>query len=64
MRCAIWLVGLAVGIASPASAQYRPQPAGADPRLQIVEYRTDRVVTLEVAGEKQSKPARIRERIR
>lgn len=49
MRRAALLAALALGIASPATAQYRPQPAGDDPRLQIVEYRTDRVVTLEVA---------------
>ncbi len=49
MKRVALLVALALGITSPAAAQYRPQPAGADPRLQIVEYRTDRVVTLEVA---------------
>lgn len=49
MTRTIWLGLLALGIATPASAQYRPQPAGSDPRLQVVEYRADRVVTLEVA---------------
>jgi type IV secretion system protein VirB9 len=36
-------------IAAPTLAQYRPQPTDGDPRLQIVEYRNNQVVTLEVA---------------
>ena len=41
--------GIALSIACPVLAQYRPQPAGGDPRLQTVEYRNNQVVTLEVA---------------
>jgi type IV secretion system protein VirB9 len=40
---------IALSIACPTLAQYRPQPAGGDPRLQTVEYRDNQVVTLEVA---------------
>jgi len=40
---------VALAIAAPTLAQYRPQPAGGDPRLQTVEYRNNQVVTLEVA---------------
>ncbi|WP_447726004.1 TrbG/VirB9 family P-type conjugative transfer protein [Sphingomonas koreensis] len=40
---------LALTIALPALAQYRPQPSDGDPRLQTVEYRNNQVVTLEVA---------------
>lgn len=40
---------IALVIAAPALAQYRPQPSGGDPRLQTVEYRNNQVVTLEVA---------------
>jgi type IV secretion system protein VirB9 len=42
-------IGIALSIAGPTLAQYRPQPAGGDPRLQTVEYRGNQVVTLEVA---------------
>lgn len=38
-----------LAIASPASAQNRPRPADGDPRLQVVEYRNNQVVILEVA---------------
>jgi type IV secretion system protein VirB9 len=45
----IFAACIALAIAAPALAQHRPQPAGGDPRLQTVEYRSNQVVTLEVA---------------
>ncbi|WP_343519944.1 TrbG/VirB9 family P-type conjugative transfer protein [Sphingomonas sp.] len=49
MKLGAWAAYLALTIAAPALGQYRPQPSEGDPRLQIVEYRNNQVVTLEVA---------------
>jgi len=40
---------IALTMAAPALAQYRPQSTGGDARLQTVEYRSNQVVVLEVA---------------
>lgn len=49
MRLGFLIACVIVFVSTPAVSQVRPQPVGADPRIQHIDYALDQVVLIEVA---------------